>query len=170
MSAERVLPPANSRRYSAGTLFVVALIAFAVGGRIGMRRAQSDEVMTASPPAVQRIAMVRSERCDGGRCQTLWLGRATEDAVKIATLAPGKRVEEIAWSRDGFRMGFLIDGRELRVFDSEPFKPVATVQLAPKDGDRFARGVTFSDNGRAVTFDDCPRGRSGCRSGLAGVR
>jgi hypothetical protein len=44
------------------------------------------------------------------------------------------------------------------------------VQLVPRDADRFARGVTFSDNGFAVTFDDCPKGRSGCRSGLAGVR
>ena len=67
-------------------------------------------------------------------------------------------------------MGFLIDGRELRVFDPEPFKPVATIQLVPQHGERFARGVTFSDNGAAVTFDECPRGRSGCRSGLAGVR
>jgi hypothetical protein len=30
--------------------------------------------------------------------------------------------------------------------------------------------VTFSQNGAAVTFDDCPRGHSGCKSGLAAVR
>ena len=35
---------------------------------------------------------------------------------------------------------------------------------------RLARGVTFSQNGAAVTFDDCPRGRSGCKPGLAAVR
>jgi hypothetical protein len=35
---------------------------------------------------------------------------------------------------------------------------------------RFARGVTFSQNGAAVTFDECPRGRSGCKSGLVAVR
>jgi hypothetical protein len=29
--------------------------------------------------------------------------------------------------------------------------------------------VTFSENGKAVTFDDCPRNRSGCRAGVVGV-
>jgi hypothetical protein len=47
------------------------------------------------------------------------------------------------------------------------------VNLIDPDGipsSRIVRGVTFSQNGAAVTFDDCPRGRSGCKSGLAAVR
>jgi hypothetical protein len=34
---------------------------------------------------------------------------------------------------------------------------------------RLARGITFSENGRAATFDDCPRSHSGCRAGVVGV-
>jgi hypothetical protein len=34
---------------------------------------------------------------------------------------------------------------------------------------RLARGITFSENGRAATFDDCPRAHSGCRAGVVGV-
>jgi len=37
-------------------------------------------------------------------------------------------------------------------------------------GDRVARGITFSDNGAAVTFDDCPREHAGCRAGMVGIR
>lgn len=125
--------------------------------------------MSAAPAGLQRIAFVRERACEGRRCQTLWLGHGREDARQIGQLGPGERVDEIAWSRDGYRMGFLVNGRQLRVFDPDPFKAVATVELVPASGDRFARGVTFSDNGFAVTFDDCPRGHSGCRSGLAGV-
>ena len=34
---------------------------------------------------------------------------------------------------------------------------------------RRVRGMTFSDNGEAITFDECPSGRSGCRAGFAAV-
>jgi hypothetical protein len=70
-------------------------------------------------------------------------------------------------------MGFLVNGYELRVFDSDPRKLVAQVNLVEPDGipsSRIARGITFAPNGTAVTFDDCPRWTSGCKSGLAGIR
>jgi hypothetical protein len=35
---------------------------------------------------------------------------------------------------------------------------------------RVARGVTFSTNGAAVTFDDCPRDHSGCKPGLVAIK
>lgn len=172
MSAQRVLPSAPAGRSAIAPILVTlaAVLGVALGYRLGARSAQEDLVMAVAPTNAQRVAMVRWTPCDGRRCQTLWLGHSEDDAVQVAALAPGERVDDVAWSRDGYRMGFLISGRELRVFDPEPFKAVATVQLVPKEGDRFARGVTFSDNGAAVTFDDCPRGRSGCRSGMAGVR
>ncbi|MBA3641426.1 MAG: hypothetical protein H0W53_19580 [Acidobacteria bacterium] len=59
------------------------------------------------------------------------------------------------------------------MFDAEPRKKVAQVNLVEPDGvpsSRIARGITFSANGTAVTFDDCPRHTSGCRSGLVGIR
>ena len=80
--------------------------------------------------------------------------------------------DEIAWARDGYRVGFVINGYQLRIFDAEtPDSRSGQVNLIEPDGTpptRIARGVTFSENGAAVTFDDCPRGRSGCKSGPGG--
>ena len=68
---------------------------------------------------------------------------------------------------------FVINGYQLRVFDGVARKPINQVNLIEPDGNpssRIVRGVTFSQNGASVTFDDCPRGRSGCKSGLIAVR
>ena len=92
---------------------------------------------------------------------------------QMAAVKRRDRCEAIAWSADGYRMGFLVNGYELRVFDAEPRKQVAQVKLAEPGGTpstRIARGITFSPNGAAVTFDDCPRFTSGCKSGLVGIR
>lgn len=155
----------------------VAIIAAGLAGYLlGARGSASREVMSASPTAAQRIALVTEGACaDGaaGPCQVLWLGTAREDAAPIATLAEGERVEAIAWAADGYRVGFLVDGYQLRVFNAEGATPVAQVNLVESSGDpstRIARGITFSQNGGAVTFDDCPRYQSGCRPGLAGIR
>ena len=164
------------------TLVVVAIAAGAIGAAAGAgcgytvaKRAADParEVMAAEPPTRDRIAFVREEPCGEGRCQTLWLGRTREDAEQVASLGARDRCEAIAWSADGYRMGFLVNGYELHVFDAEPRKEVAQVNLVEPVGmpsTRIARGITFSPNGAAVTFDDCPRFTSGCKSGLAGIR
>ena len=167
---------------STGTVVVVALgaaaLAAAAGGAcgytIGLRTADPPrDVLVASPPSGGRVAFVREAPCGEGRCQTLWLGHTEEDASEVASLGGRERCDAIAWSPDGYRMGFLVNGYELRVFDAEPRRQVAQVNLVEPDGlpsSRIARGITFSANGTAVTFDDCPRWTSGCRSGLAGIR
>ena len=92
----------------------------------------------------------------------------------MSALALGsKHCDEIAWAADGFRVGFVINGYQLRIFDGVSRKPINQVNLIDPDGtpsSRIVRGVTFSQNGASVTFDDCPRGRSGCKSGLVAVR
>lgn len=164
------------------TLIGVALAAAAIGAAagagcgytVGLREADPPrDVMSSEPPGGGRIAFVREKPCGEGRCQALWLGNAREDAIEVAELGARERVEAIAWSADGYRMGFLVNGYELRVFDSEPRTLVAQVNLVEPGGvpsTRIARGITFSPNGAAVTFDDCPRSTSGCRSGLLGIR
>lgn len=131
------------------------------------------EVMVSEPATRDRIAFVREAECGEGLCQSLWLGTRRENATEVASLTAGERCEAIAWSGDGYRMGFLINGYELRVFNSEPRELVAKVNLVEPGGipsTRIARGITFSPNGAAVTFDDCPRFTSGCKSGLVGIR
>jgi len=167
---------------TARTVVFVAIAAAALGASAGVAAGYTvalrgadppREVMVSEPQGGGRIAFVRESPCGEGRCQSLWLGTTKENASQVAALKGRERCEGIAWSPDGYRMGFLVNGYELRVFDAEPRKLVAQLNLVEPDGvpsSRIARGITFAPNGRAVTFDDCPRWTSGCRSGLAGIR
>jgi hypothetical protein len=153
---------------------LVLLVLAALGGYAMGRRACEYEVMSAAPAEARKLAFVRERLCDAGRCQTLWIGTSRDDASVVSELAGSHEVcEEIAWAADGFRVGFVINGYQLRIFDGEDRTQVGVVDLIEAVGtptSRIARGVTFSATGAAVTFDDCPRSTSGCKSGLAAVR
>ena len=174
MSAQRVVSPARAPRPALTTVIVAAAIAIAVAYVAGRRAGSVHELMSAAPSEARGVAFVREASCAAGTCQTLWMGTTRADATEVASLKPGvERCEEIAWAKDGYRMGFVINGYQLRVFDAESRKPLNQVNLLEPDGtpsSRIARGVTFSQNGAAVTFDDCPRSHSGCKPGLAAVR
>jgi hypothetical protein len=152
----------------------IAAAAVAAGYLAGKRAGATQDILSASPGAASRVAFIRKQPCSGGWCETIWLGDTKESAVQVASLAAGtEHCDEIAWARDGFRVGFIVNGYQLRIFDPESRKQVGQVNLIDPNGppsSRIARGVTFSQNGAAVTFDDCPRGHSGCKSGLAAVR
>src|SRR4051812_35953147 len=176
MSAQRVV---SSTRPSSAPMRLLAIAAFVLGAGalgyvFGHRSGAVHELLFAEPAAARRVAFVREEPCADKTCQTMWLGNSRQDAVQVASLTPGtERCEEIAWAKDGLRVAFVINGYQLRIFDGYTRKPVREVNVIEPDGtptSHFVRGVTFSENGAAVTFDDCPRGRSGCKSGLAAVR
>ena len=176
MPAQRTVPasrPANARMKVAVLAVAVAAVV-AAAYVTGKRAGAIQEVLSASPAQADRVALVRKQPCAGGWCEALWMGTTRGDAVQVATLAAGsEHCDEIAWAGDGFRVGFIINGYQLRIFDGVTRKQVGQVNLIDPDGtpsSRFARGITFSQNGAAVTFDDCPRGRSGCKSGLKAVR
>jgi hypothetical protein len=102
----------------------------------------------------------------------LWIGTSRDAATKVATLEPAARCDEIVWTRDGRRVAFLINGAELRFYDAASLMPAGKITLIqPQEGpsQRLVRGVTFSENDRAITYDECPQGRSGCRAGFASV-
>ena len=157
-------------------LLVTLLGAAAVGGYVLGRGAAADGfiVLRDEPAEARKVAFVRERLCDTGRCQSLWIGNTEDDAVEVSTLAGSHEVaEEIAWAEDGYRVGFLINGYQLRIFDGNSREQVGVVDLIAAQGTpttRIARGITFSETGAAVTFDDCPRNTSGCKSGLAAVR
>jgi hypothetical protein len=156
-------------------LLLLVLLALAtLGGYTMGRRACELDVMAASPADARKVAFVRERACATGRCQTLWIGTSRDDASIVSELAGSHELcEEIAWAGDGFRVGFVINGYQLRIFDGENRTPVGVVDLIEAVGSptsRIARGVTFSPTGAAVTFDECPRSTSGCKSGLAAVR
>ena len=175
MPASRtVSPPRRQARLSA-VFFVVAMApALAAAYLAGKRAGAVQELMAASPSNAEAIALVRKQPCGTGWCETLWLGRTRADVVKVGELRPtAEHCDEIAWASDGYRVGFVVNGYQLRIFDGVARKPINQVNLIEPDripSSRIARGVTFSQNGAAVTFDDCPRAGSGCKSGLAAVR
>lgn len=171
MSVEGALPSAASPATRRVTR-LAALGALALAGACG----GSDMFLIASEtaPDGRHVALVRLSRCDGDWCHTLWAGTGPDTATRLATLPSGaERCDEIAWSRDGRRVAFLINGHQLRLYDPESGAPAGLMDLVPADANpttRIARGITFSDTGAAITFDDCPRDRSGCKPGFAGVR
>jgi hypothetical protein len=176
MSAQRPVPPP---RRSGGALKAIVLVAIATAGMFvayvaGKRAGAVQELMAAAPSEAHRIALVKKEPCERGWCETLWVGETRDDVARVASLVAGsEHCEEIAWAKDGYRVGFVINGYQLRIFDGPSRKQVGQVNLIDPDGtptSHFVRGVTFSQNGASVTFDECPRGRSGCKSGLAAVR
>jgi hypothetical protein len=175
MPPSRTVSPARRQaRLNAAFLLVALAPAFAAVYFAGKRIGAVQELMAASPSNAQKIALVKKQPCARGWCETLWLGNTRSDVVKVAELVPGsEHCDEIAWAADGYRVGFVINGYQLRIFDGMARKPINQVNLIEPDAtptSHIARGVTFSQNGAAVTFDECPRGRSGCKSGLMAVR
>jgi len=117
-------------------------------------------------------AEVRLTRCGETWCHSLWVG-PTGAPELVATLAEGQRATEVTWSPDSTRVAFLVDEVQLRLYAAATRAPAGQLDLVARDRlptSRVARGVTFSENGAAVTFDDCPRDRSGCRPGMAALR
>ena len=176
MPAQGTMPAARRSRtvmtLAVAAVAVIAAVMFAYYA--GVRAGAAHEVISASPAQARRIAFVREAACPAGRCQTLWMGTTREDATQVGELVAGReRGEAVAWANDGYRVGFLVNGYQLKVFDAETRKSVAQVNLFEPDAtpsSRIARGITFSQNGAAVTFDDCPRYTSGCKSAMAAVR
>ena len=125
-------------------------------------------------PSRDAVAYVFEGRCAAGRCQSLWIGRDVRSARVVETLSgPDEQANEIAWTADGGRVAFLVNGYQLRVFDAHTGKNLGAIAIVEPDGfppSRIARGVTFSSNGAAITFDNCPRDHSGCKPGLLAVR
>jgi hypothetical protein len=137
-------------------------------------RSASYDLLSERSPDGRQIALVRVVPCGATACESLWVGSSPDDAVRVVVLPHGEeQCTDIAWSRDGKRVAFLINGYQLRLYDAQTHAPAGLLDLLPADASpssRVARGVTFSDNGAAITFDDCPRERSGCRPGMVAVR
>lgn len=176
MSAQRAVPSSSA---SPGALIVALAVGVALGAgglwllapRLGLFSAMQRTARATSPDGT-RAAAAFERRCGDIVCGELRAGPAADDAA--ATTFDTYRdssCEEIVWTPDGTRVGFLMTGQQLVLYDARTLKHVGNVRLLTQEAaaTRRVRGVTFSENGRAVTFDDCPRGHSGCRAGVVGI-
>ena len=150
--------------------FVVAIAGFAAGWLLGSRHL----LRAQRAPAGDAVDYVLEAACLEGPCQSLWAGPSARQAKRLETLRHGSEAcDEIVWTPDGGRVAFLINGYQLRLFDAHTGQNLCAVSLIEPDGtpsSRIARGITFSGNGAAVTFDDCPRDHSGCKPALLAIR
>jgi WD40 repeat protein len=174
MSAEGNVSPAKAKGGAIAAfgivLTVVTMSAFAGGWLLGGRHS----VLHSVAPTRDGVAYVLSAPCSDGSCQSLWVGPAGGSARRLETLSgDGETCDEIAWTPDGGKVAFLVNGYQLRLFDAHTGAALGAVSLILPDGyptSRLARGVTFSANGAAVTFDDCPRDHSGCKPALLALK
>ena len=164
MSVKRALPAAII------AAFVIAAVGFAGGYLLGARRI----VRFANAPSANGVAYVLEGRCSAGVCQTLWIGTSVKTARVVESLGgPSEQADEIAWTADGGRVAFIVNGYQLRLFDAHTGQNLGAMAIIDPDGfppSRIARGVTFSTNGASITFDDCPRERSGCKPGFVAIK
>ena len=179
MSAQGSLPSARSRvdvvLAALIAAFVVGIAGFAGGWLLGARRM----VLISHAPSRDAVAFIQEARCAAGRCQSIWIGPTLETAKIVATLAGpsesgvSEQAEEITWTQDGGRVAFIVNGYQLRLFDARTGAAYGALAIIDPDGfpsSRIARGVTFSANGAAITFDDCPRYHSGCKPGMVAIK
>ena len=149
----------------------MAVVAFSAGWMLGARRT----LLTTPSPAGDLVAYVLEGRCAASRCEALRIGANRKDggATTVEALTGDEHVTQIAWTPDGGRVAFVVNGYQLRVFDARTGRNLVAISLIDPDGfppSRIARGVTFSANGAAVTFDDCPREHSGCKPTLLALK
>ena len=174
MSVEGTLPPARQASRQPRALLRLAACAAVIALLAGCSGGPNDYLVRRSvSPDAGHIAQVRLVRCANDWCERLSIGPNADASQPIGVLAASERSSEITWAPDGKRVGFVINGQQLRLYEAATHKPAGQVDLVPRDGDpptREARGITFSENGAAITFDDCPRGKSGCRPRILGLR
>lgn len=176
MSAQRALSPTAASRTTLRLIAALLLgIALGAAGALLVTARTTDAsrrrvAARALSPDKSRVAVAREVPCAEGTCQELGLGASEDVSTTVAVLST-RSCSEIVWTPDGTRVAFVIDGIEMSIYDAPTSRLAGTVRLLTSEAaqTRLARGITFSENGRAATFDDCPRAHSGCRAGVVGV-
>lgn len=145
--------------------FIICLpIAGAIGFAAGRATSNIGTISRVESPKGGAHLRVDREFSLGPPAQRLILSTGGEE-IGLRTFdeqsgAPG----EIVWAPDGSLAGVVVNGTKLVVIDAPAKRIIYELPLIEKlDGSRFARGVGFSANAVAITFDDCPRSAAGCR-------
>ena len=144
--------------------FVVLLPIAAVAGFAAGRASTETGIVTQawSPDGGSYVAVER--KFSFGPADERLVFVSGDQETELRAIAGGARVEEIVWAPGGSLAGVVLGGMTLAVIDPEGARILYELPLVePRDGSRVARGVGFSANALAITFDDCPRRGAGCR-------
>jgi hypothetical protein len=121
-------------------------------------------VRRVASPDRGRIAEVRSSWSLDPPAQSLWLWTGRQEPRQIASLGGDTDwCDQILWSPDGSRVGFLIRGIRLDVYDATSGARAASLPLIEPDGypgSREARFVRLLDD--RVEFRNCGRKDGRC--------
>jgi hypothetical protein len=123
--------------------------------------------LEAPSPDGKRIAEVHSRFSIDPPAQSLWLRFSRESKpVKLATLTQDVDwCNEIIWSPDSSRVGFLIRGSRLDIYNAKNgrlLEKIVLVEPGGYPGSREARSVRFLKDGAGVQFRECVRGGNRC--------
>ena len=145
-----------------GLLALWSVLLLVAGWMLG----QSRVVCRIASPDGSSEAIVRAHPSIDPPAQSLWLGCRGEPTKRLARLAEDLEwCDEIAWSEDGGRVGFLIGGARLDLYAAPEGRFLGSTRLLPAGvdpGTREARRVVFSSDGQSVTFANCVRGQARC--------
>jgi hypothetical protein len=174
MSAQGAVPSPRSPVALIAAVVIGAALGAGAMLLVGQRAATERPHRSArgTSPDGARVATAYERPCAEIVCGELRMGAPDQDAAaQVFDTYRDSTCDEIVWTPDGKRVGFLMTGQQLVIYDTTTLKHVGNVRLLTQvaAASRRARGVTFSENGRALTFDDCPRAHSGCRAGVVGV-
>lgn len=145
--------------------FIVCLpIAGLIGFAAGRATAGVGEVARVSAPGGSAHVSVLQKFSLGAVDQRVMVGSG-DQSTEVRRLGEDTgKASEIAWAPDGSIAGVLLNGAKLMVIEAASRRVLYELPLLEKqDGSRVARGVAFSANALAITFDDCPRTGAGCR-------
>ena len=145
--------------------FIVCLpIAGLIGFAAGRATAGIGVVTHVQAPGKPQHIRVVQKFSLGGRDQRVLIGSGSARTEVRRLNDETGTADEIMWAPDGSVAGVLLNGSKLMVIEAEAQRVLYELPLLEKqDGSRVARGVGFSANALAITFDDCPRTGAGCR-------
>jgi hypothetical protein len=145
--------------------FVVFLpIAAVIGFVAGRATAPIGTVLEATgPDGASRLRVDRRLSMGAADQRVVLVSAGEETELKRLDESTGDATE-LVWAPNGELAGVLVNHMKLVVIDVAGKRVLYEQPLVEKlDGSHMARGVSFSANAMAITFDECPTFGAGCR-------
>lgn len=145
------------RRIRPGLLSVLAAAALACdAAQLGWPRMP----LRVPSPDGRFVAFVRNHPDLDPPNQSLWLQAANGRATELTRLAPDADwCDFIVWSADSHRVGFLVSGAIVHVYDAQSHAQVFSGFVGRRSWDQppryTLRDLALSNDGASVTFREC---------------